>query len=174
MNGKNTPLAEVNEVHGGKTKLVDKIISLIEIGDEDRDSLRGRLAKASNRKLLRLLAISGAIRDKYGSPGKMAQAVAEKLNRAKDADYVRKLESLTPARLLDVARSLAREARRPLKLSSAKKPEKPAPPAAAKRKTPAKGAKPAGKGRATAKKPASKPAARAKTAKKGAPRKSKG
>ena len=156
MNGKKTPLQVVNEEHGGKTKLVDKIVGLIDRGDEDKDSLKTRLLKASNKKLLRLAAVSATIRDKYGSTDKLAEAVAQKLNRAKDSDFVRRLSGSTPARLLDFARSLAGEARRPLKMGIHKPAEKPAAPP---KKAPAKTAK--GK---TAKAPAKKAAPPARTA----------
>src|SRR4029078_327505 len=44
MNAKKTPLMVVNDEHGGKTKLVDKIMGLIERDeDEDKDSLKARL-----------------------------------------------------------------------------------------------------------------------------------
>jgi hypothetical protein len=78
MNAKKTPLAQVNEDHGGKAKLVDKVLGLID-GDEDQDSLKARLTKASNKKLLRLLAISGTVKEKFGSADKLASAVADKI-----------------------------------------------------------------------------------------------
>src|SRR6186997_2495593 len=115
MNGKKTPLMEVNEEHGGKTKLVDKVLGAMERAEEDAGELKARLLKASNKKLLRLLAVSSAIREKYGSVEKLAEAVASKLNRVKDSDYVTKLGSYAPARLLDMARSLSGERRRPMK-----------------------------------------------------------
>src|SRR5688572_27564688 len=116
MNGKKTPLQVVNEDHGGKTKLVDKIVGLIDRGDEDKDSLKARLLKASNKKLLRLASVSSTIREKYGSTEKMVEAVAQKLNRAKDSDFVQRLAANTPGRLLDLVRSLSKEPRRPMKM----------------------------------------------------------
>src|SRR5687767_428707 len=114
MNGKKTPLMQVNDEHGGKTKLVDKILGSMERGEEDEGSLKARLLKASNKKLLRLLAVSSAIREKYGSVEKLAEAVGGKLNRVKDSDYMAKLGNYAPARLLDMARSLSGERRRPM------------------------------------------------------------
>ena len=115
MNAKKTPLEQVNEDHGGKNKLVDVLLGMIDIGEEDKDSARARLLKASNKKLLRLRANSSAIKEKFGSVEKLVHAVADKLGRAKDSDFVKRLEAYTPAKLLDHARSLAGEARRPLK-----------------------------------------------------------
>jgi hypothetical protein len=168
MNGKKTPLMQVNDEHGGKTKLVDKILGSMERGEEDEGTLKARLLKASNKKLLRLLAVSSTIREKYGSAEKLAEAVGGKLNRIKDKDYMAKLGGYAPARLLDMARSLGGERRRPLKLGTVAKAA-PAPtkakPAAAKgkkaaaaKKAPAKKASPA----------ARKPTAKKTTAKKGA------
>lgn len=105
---KKTPLQQVNEEHGGKAKLVDKLVGLID-GD-DKDSLKGRLAAASNQKLLRLLKVSETVKSKFGSPDKLAEAVAGQLGRAKDSDYVKKLGAYTPAKLLDMAQSLTRRA----------------------------------------------------------------
>ena len=101
-----TPLQTVNEAHGGKEKLVDKVMGLIEKGGEEADVLRQRLLSASNKKLLRLLRISETVRQKYGSAEKLAAVVANALGRAKDNDYVKKLGEFSPARLLDMAQVL--------------------------------------------------------------------
>ena len=152
MNGKKTPLAQVNDEHGGKSKLVDKILGSIDRGDDDADTIKARLLKASNKKLLRLLAVSSTIRDKYGSVEKLAEAVGGKLNRTKDKDYMAKLGGYAPARLLDLARSLSGERRRPLAVPVVRT-EKAAAPAKTKAKpVAARG----GKKAAPAKKPAAK------------------
>lgn len=101
-----SPLQTVNEAHGGKEKLVDKVMDLIEKGEEEASELRQRLLTASNKKLLRLLRISETIRQKYGSADKLAAVVANALGRAKDNDYVKKLGEYSPARLLDMAQAL--------------------------------------------------------------------
>lgn len=159
MNAKKTPLQQVNEDHGGKTKLVDSILGLVDLGDESKDEAKARLLKASNKKLLRLQANSAAIQDRYGSVEKLVHAVAEKLGRVKDSDFVGRLKAFSPAKLLDLARSLAGEARKPFKALTGKlvpsaKAEKAAAKAAAK---PAK--------KAAGKKPAAKPAKKAPAAK---------
>jgi pyruvate/2-oxoglutarate dehydrogenase complex dihydrolipoamide acyltransferase (E2) component len=164
MNAKNTPLAQLkgefgNDPKEGKKKLVDAIIGLIDHGDEDKDSVRARLLKASNRKLLRLRANSAAIKEKYGTVEKLVSTVADKLGRAKDGDFVSRLKAYTPSRLLDLARSLGKEPRRPLKMGSTAVAPKAAAPAkkattAAKKKAPAK--KPAAKGKAKSAAPAAK------------------
>jgi hypothetical protein len=108
MNAKKTPLQQVNEEHGGKAKLVDKLVGLLE--SDDKDSLKQRLLSASNQKLLHLLQVSEKVKSKYGSPEKLTEAVAGALGRAKDSDYVKKLSGYSPAKLLDIAGSLARRA----------------------------------------------------------------
>ncbi len=160
MNAKKTPLQQVNEEHGGKIKLVDSLVGSLAHGDEDKDSLKARLLKASNKKLLRLSAVTHTIREKYGSTEKLVEAVGQKLNRVKDSDFLRRLGEHTPAKLLDLARSLAGERRRPLPMGVVARPaEKRAAPAAVKRAAAAKGktGKPAAKTKATAaKSPAAK------------------
>jgi len=152
MNGKNTPLAQLKAEFGdkgGKQKLVDAVLGLIDHGDEEKDSVRARLLKASNKKLLRLRATSAAIKEKYGSVERLVTTIAEKLGHAKDEGFIARLGAYTPGRLLDLARSLAGEARRPLKIA----------PAAASAEAPKKAAaaEPVAK-KAAAKKPAAKKA----------------
>src|SRR5512144_1186621 len=88
---KKTPLMQVKDEHGGKAKLVDKVLGLIERGEEDAAELKARLLKASNKKLLRLMAVGSAIKDKYGSAEKLASAVGEKLGKIKDKDFMTRL-----------------------------------------------------------------------------------
>jgi hypothetical protein len=161
MNAKKTPMQQVQDDHGGKDKLVEAILGLVETGEEAVADIKARLLKASNKKLLRLRAVSTAIKSKYGSPEQLADAIAQKLGRAKDEDFVARLKAYTPARLLDLARSLNREPRRPLKAVPAPRAAEPAKAAA---KKPAKAAK------ATAKKPAKAAPAKKPAAKKPAGR----
>lgn len=111
MSGTKSPLQVVNEQHGGKEKLVDKLVGLVEKGEEGAEEIKARLRAVSNTKLLKLLEVAETVKQKYGSKEKLTQAVAEALGRAKDADYVKKLAAYSPARLLDMAKSLAAKAR---------------------------------------------------------------
>jgi len=111
MSGNKTPLQVVNEQHGGKEKLVDKLVGLIEKGEEGAEDIKERLRAVSNQKLLRLLEVAETVKEKYGSKEKLTQVVADALGRAKDADYVKRLSGYSPARLLDLAKSLAKKAR---------------------------------------------------------------
>jgi hypothetical protein len=166
MNVKKTPLMVVNDEHGGKTKLVDKIMGLIERDeDEDKDSLKARLMKASNKKLLRLASVSQTIREKYGSTEKLVEFVAGKLNRAKDSDFVTRLAVNTPARILDLARSLSGEPRRAPKFGNARPVEKRAAPVKAKAKVATKASAKKGPAKKAPSKPAAKKAPARKSAK---------
>jgi hypothetical protein len=100
-----SPLQQVTEKHGGKEKLVDKLLGIIERGEEAKDELRTRLLSASNSKLLRLFAVSTEMKEKFGGKDKLVDALLGLLNRAKDGDYREKLLSLSPTRLLDLYRS---------------------------------------------------------------------
>lgn len=134
MSPMKTPLQTVKEQFGGKEKLVDKILGLIERGEEETDALRKRLLAVSNRKLLKLQRNAEAIKTKYGSKEKLVAAVAEMMGRAKDKDFVKKLGEYTPNRLLDMATSLSRKAGGAAQAAAAKaKPKK-----ASAKKTPAK------------------------------------
>jgi hypothetical protein len=97
---KKSPLARVKEEFGGKDKLVDKIVGVLD-SDEGKDELRKRLLGVANAKLIRLHGV--AMRTKQaGGHDKLAAATADKLGRAKDKDYVAKLESFSNGRLIDI------------------------------------------------------------------------
>jgi len=57
-----SPLARVKQEFGGKDKLVDKIVGLIDAGDESKDDLRKRLLGAANRKLIRLHSVATQVK----------------------------------------------------------------------------------------------------------------
>jgi hypothetical protein len=99
-----SPLARVKEEFGGKDKLVDKIVGVLDSGDESKDELRKRLLGVSNTKLVRLFSV--ATRTKQaGGHDKLVATTAEKLKRAKDKDYVAKLDEFSNGRLLDMLQS---------------------------------------------------------------------
>ncbi|HKA90088.1 MAG TPA: hypothetical protein VKE22_20650 [Haliangiales bacterium] len=108
MSANKTPLQKVKDL-GGKEKLVDSLAKLLE-SDEDADGLKARLKKASNAKLLRLAEVGRTVKDKYGSKDKLVAKVAELYGRTKDKDYVTRLAKYSPAKLLDIAASLAKKA----------------------------------------------------------------
>ena len=97
---KKSPLARVKDEFGGKDKLVDKIVSVLDSGDEGKDVLRKRLLGVANGKLIRLFSV--ATRTKQaGGHDKLVAMTAERLKHAKDKDFVAKLGELSDARLLD-------------------------------------------------------------------------
>ena len=108
MATKKSPLARQKDEHESKEKLVDRVISVlgaISKTDDDQDAFKARLLAASNKKLLRLHEVGSEIKSKYGSIDKLAEAVGTALGRAKDAPYVAKLKTYTPARLLDMVKA---------------------------------------------------------------------
>jgi hypothetical protein len=150
MSTAKTPLQVVNDVHGGKEKLVEKLSGLIEKGEDGAEDLKNRLKKVSNAKLVRLLAVAQTVKDKYGSKDKLVSAVADALGRAKDADYVKRLGQYSPAKLLDMVKSLGKsKSKAAAKAAPAQAAAKKAVKAEAAEAAPAKGGK-----KAAAKKPA--------------------
>lgn len=150
-----TPLQVVTEKHGGKEKLVDKLVGLVDRdGEEDKDAVRARLLKVSNQKLIRLAKNAEQLKA-HGSKEKLLDTVMSGLGRVKDTDYKTKLATWSSARLMDLARTIERRAKK-LAAKPAKVVAKPAAKAAkpaAKAKTAAKPAA-AKAGKAASKKPA--------------------
>ena len=127
----NSPLARVKEEFGGKDKLVDKLVGLVDAGDESKDDLRRRLLGAANSKLLRLHGVATKVKAQ-GGHDKLAAAAATGLGHGKDKDYVVKLESFSNGRLVDMLETAERRAKR----KSAAPAKEAAPKAAAKAKAP--------------------------------------
>jgi hypothetical protein len=107
----NPPLQQVTEQHGGKEKLVDKLLGLVDRGEEPKDELRARLLSASNTKLLRLYAVTTEIKEKFGGKDKLVDAILGLMKRTRDGDYRDKLMSLSPTRLIDLYRSRQKRSR---------------------------------------------------------------
>ena len=107
MATKKSPLGRTKDEHGTKEKLVDKLVTLlgsITASSASKDDLKGRLLAVSNKKLLHLFEVGTEIKSKFGSVEKAAEALAQALGRAKDADYVKKLKTYSPGKLLDMFR----------------------------------------------------------------------
>ena len=120
---KKSPLERVKDEFGGKDKLVDKIVGVLDAGDESKDDLRKRLLGVANRKLVRLHSVATRTKT-IGGHDKLVTSTAERLNRAKDKDYVAKLESYSAGRLLDVLSSAERRSGAAVpKTDGAKAPE---------------------------------------------------
>ena len=151
---KQSPLARVKEEFGGKDKLVDKIVGVLDSGDESKDELRKRLLGVANSKLIRLFSVATKTKQ-AGGHDKLVASTADKLNRAKDKDYVAKLDEFSNGRLLDMFQ--AAEGRSAVPAPSVGKTDGAKPPVA---RAP-RAAKPA----AVAAKPAAKPEKSAKAKK---------
>jgi galactokinase len=108
---KKSPLAQVNETFGGKDKLVEKLLALVET-DETKEEMRKRLLAAANSKLLHLHEVASMVKENYGSRDKLVTAAAAALGRSKDKHYLAKLETFSTAKLIDVTISAERRAKR--------------------------------------------------------------
>lgn len=170
-----SPLARVKEEFGSKDKLVERIVSLVEAGDEPKEDLRKRLLGAANSKLLRLHNVASSVKTQFGSKDKLLDAAAVAIGRAKDKDYVGAMAAFSPARLLDIL-TVARRKGGPVPTAtpgtgaSAATPSAPAtgsaPSPSVKKTTPAKAAaRTAASTKSAA--PKAKPVAKAKAAAKG-------
>lgn len=107
---KKSPLQTMKEKFGEKEQLVDRILSVITLGDEDKDTVKSRLLAVSNKKLLRIFEVASEVKTRYGSAEKLAEAAAKAAGKAKDQAYVAKLAKIaqkSPARVLDMVKSVA-------------------------------------------------------------------
>jgi hypothetical protein len=105
-----SPLEEVNDKFGGKDKLVEKLVGLLE-SDEPKEELRKRLLAVANKKLVRLHAIASLVKEKYGSREKLLDQLATSTGRAKDKDYKTRLDTFTTPRLVDAAKVAERRSK---------------------------------------------------------------
>lgn len=105
-----SPLARVKEEFGGKDKLVDKLVGLVDAGEEPKDELRKRLLGAANSKLLRLHVIATKVKEQ-GGHDKLAAAAAAGRGHGKDKDYITKLESYSNGRLVDILEAAERRSK---------------------------------------------------------------
>jgi hypothetical protein len=131
-----SPLARVKEEFGGKDKLVDKLVGLVDAGEESKDDLRKRLLGAANSKLLRLHLVATKVKEQ-GGRDKLAAAAATAVGHGKDKDYVAKLGTFSNGRLVDLLEAGERRAKRKAKAPAAPKAPK-AEKAEKKAKAPAK------------------------------------
>jgi hypothetical protein len=107
---KKSPLARVKDEFGGKDKLVDKLVGVLDVGDGSKDDLRKTLLGVANRKLIRLHSVATRAKE-VGGHDKLVTTTAERLNRGKDKDYVTKLDGLSDAKLLDMLSIAERRAK---------------------------------------------------------------
>jgi hypothetical protein len=101
------PKVRVAEGHGSKAALAKAIAPLLARTDEDTDALEVRLKKASNAQLIRLQRATQTLKAKYGNREKLIAAIGEAQRKAKDKDYLAKLDSYSLPQLLDLAAASA-------------------------------------------------------------------
>ena len=138
-----SPSQLVKDKFGDKTKLVDALKQFVNedlwVGRENKDK---GLARVSNAKLLRLIDTFTTVKAKWGTRGKLIDAVVEAAGRTKDAGFRAGIEGWPVPRLYDLYKSAAKRAGQLAKPPGEKK-RKPAPvkKAAAPKKTSAKSLK---------------------------------
>jgi hypothetical protein len=97
------PKERVVARHGGKAELAKQLAESLARDDEDTDVLAARLQKASNAQLLRLAHVSETVKQKFGDRGKLVAAISAAQHKAKDKDYLAKLDTYSLPHLLDLA-----------------------------------------------------------------------
>jgi hypothetical protein len=111
---KKTPVQRMKDQFGDKEKLVDHLLGVLSFGGQEKEKVKEKLLAVSNKKLLRMLEVGSEVKQKYGSPEKLAEAVAAAVGKAKDKAYLDKLGKLalsSPARLLDILRAAQAKAK---------------------------------------------------------------
>lgn len=109
--GKDKPAykARIADVHARKEKVVSGIVDQLVRAGEDAGDLKAKLVKASNAQLLRLEKAAAEAK-KAGGRAKIASTIATSQKRAKDKDYLKKLESFPLPKLLDLLKVSNRSA----------------------------------------------------------------
>jgi hypothetical protein len=107
-----SPLSLVNETFGAKDKLVDKLVAMLDRGEEPKAELRKRLLAAANGRLLNLHRVATTVKEKFGSRDKLVAQAAALLGHSKDKDFVSRLDNQSDARLLDVVTVAERKAKK--------------------------------------------------------------
>jgi len=108
-----SPLAVVKEKFGDKDKLVEAVKAFmnddlwLKRTSEDRGKDRG-IDYVSNAKLLKLHATFSEVKEKFGTRGKLIDALLELEKRSKDAGYQKRLETYPVPRLYDLYKSAKR------------------------------------------------------------------
>ena len=102
------PKARVADGHGSKAALAKAIAPLLARTDQDSGALEDRLKKASNAQLLRLQRATQTLQKKYGNREKLIAVIGEAQRKAKDKDYLAKLDTYSLPYLLDLASTSAR------------------------------------------------------------------
>lgn len=102
-----SPSQIVKDKFGDKSKLVEAVKQFVTedlwVGRENKDK---GLARVSNAKLLRLVETFTAVQSKWGTRGKLIDAIIEAAGRTKDAGYRAHIDGWPVPRLYDAFNSL--------------------------------------------------------------------
>jgi len=106
--GPRHPRARVVAAHGTKAALAKVVAQAIARADQDTGALEEQLKTASNAQLLRLQRASQTMKQKFGDRDKLIAAIGAASKKAKDKDFLAKLDTYSLPQLLDLAASSAR------------------------------------------------------------------
>lgn len=105
------PKARVVAAHTSKAALAKTLAKSLAHADQDDSQIAERLTTASNQQLLRLQGVVETVKEKYGDRAKLIAKLGELEKKAKDKDYLAKLETMGLPQLLDLVASHERRAR---------------------------------------------------------------
>jgi hypothetical protein len=111
-----SPLAIVKDKFGDKQKLVEAVKALateelwLARTNADRGGDRG-LEHVSNAKLLRLHGVLSHVKEKFGTRGKLIDALLEAEKRTKDAGLRKRYEAYPVPRLFDLYKATTKRAK---------------------------------------------------------------
>lgn len=102
---KQTPKQLVSAKFGDKSSLVSAIVSLTNGDDATRSALMG----TTNKKLLRIHAVTDSVQKQYGGKSGLIDAIAKLqfVNGAANDGWREKVDGFTVKRLLDLHRQLS-------------------------------------------------------------------
>jgi hypothetical protein len=103
-----SPLAAMKRIYGSKDKLVDAAVKALADLGEDAEALKERLRQASNQRLMKLVAVGTEVKKNFGSRDKLVAAIVKAASKAKDSDFVSRLEAMPLPKLLDLGRAAVR------------------------------------------------------------------
>lgn len=100
------PRGRVVGQHGSKEALAKALAPSLAKPDQDSEAIAAQLRTASNSQLLRLKRVVDTVAAKYGDRKTLIAKIGSARNKAKDADFLAKLNTLSLPNLLDLARSV--------------------------------------------------------------------
>ncbi|HTM23086.1 MAG TPA: hypothetical protein VL172_21345 [Kofleriaceae bacterium] len=101
----------MKRIYGSKDKLLDAAVKALADLGEDAAALKERLRLASNQRLMHLVAVGAEVKKAFGTKDKLVAAVVKAANKAKDKDFVARLEAMPLPKLLDLGRAAKRGAK---------------------------------------------------------------